>query len=140
MTLDYHAFKSPHAISDRWVVRSGDRPSVKETAAVVEFDGACPWELRKGVIDLRRDCADGRWSGERMLPKVAHQAVPRTLAIRQQDRRDGRYLTGFHPFVFHEEPRGLPWIGSDSRGPVLKDPAIATARLCRICRSDQRPG
>src|SRR6478735_8669687 len=74
MTLDYHAFKSTHAISDGLVVRRWDRPRVKETAAVVEFDGACAWELRDRMIDLCRDSADRRWPGERMLPKVAHEA------------------------------------------------------------------
>ena len=146
MTFHDHAIERANALGDRRMVFRRNRAWIKKAAAVVEFDLARGRELGEREIDLRRDGSGRHGSGERVLPQVAHQAAPRALAIRQEDRRDRHDFAGLRTLLFDEKrvwTRGLHRV---SRSAPRENPAVALRRRAWVAggvrggRCDPRKG
>ena len=94
MTLDDDAVKLGQAIGDIGIVSLGDRLGVKETTGVVQLDLAqlgqaaeFTFRLAKRMIDLRDDRPGGHGFVQRVLPEIAHQAVPWAFLVGEKNRQ-----------------------------------------------------
>ena len=85
VAFDDDAFKTAKTLRDIRVISRRDSLRIEETSAVVEFQLAGGWHPFQRVIDLCGDGAFGNWSGQSVLPKIAHHTAPRAFPIRQKD-------------------------------------------------------
>ncbi len=95
-------------LGDRGMILGRHRAAVEEAPGVVELDSAGGREDAQRLADLLGDRARRHGLLERVLPEIAHQALPGTLPVGQEDRghRDGaRPAAGFRRPPLRRAPR-----------------------------------
>src|SRR5439155_6335848 len=117
MTLHNHSLEVANSRRDSWIVGGGNRVRIEEAPAIVELDLARRRQLRQSVIYLRRNSARRQSFCQCVSPKVAHQAAPGALSIRQEDRRDRDQLAGLYPLLLQQKGMGAPRVERISSWP-----------------------
>src|SRR5690348_18077287 len=100
MALDDHALKVVDSGGNRLVITGRDRAAIEKASAVIALDVAGWGPCRQRMVNLRGNCAGGRVTGKCIAPKVAHEATPRALAVRQKDGCHAHDLAGCGALVF----------------------------------------
>lgn len=124
VTLHNHAFKTAQPLRDGWIILKWNCAAIKKTAAVIELHLSRGGKARQGVINLCGDGTDRNRLRERVLPQVAHQAAPGTLAIGEEDGRDIHEFAGLGPLLLEKEgvrPLRIEFVSS---GPPGENPGI----------------
>ena len=118
------------------VVGGGDGAGVEEAAAIVELDVLGGGEAGEGIGDLRGDSAGGEGVGEGVLPEVAHEAAPGTLAVGEEEGGDvDEAAGGGGPglgFRLEEEGVGDVRVDEVARGAAVEDPTVAAGGGGRV--------
>src|SRR5215471_19053380 len=95
MRFDDDALEVLEEIGDLRMFVGRNRSGIEKASRVVELDGACSRKFCQSSADLIRDGASCHRLLHRVLPEIAHQASPRTLPVRQEERRDIDDLSPF---------------------------------------------
>ncbi len=115
--------------SHRVVVVLGHRTRIEEAAGVVQLyltDALArlvQGPARRG--HLRRDRPSRRVAFGRVLPEIAHDAAPRTLAAGEEHRGDTRDRSVAGPLVLDEESLGAPRIVQRPGRTAVQDESIS---------------
>ena len=140
MALDNHPLEIPKAFRNPWMIRDGNRPGVKETATVVELDLTRCGKASQGEIDLVGDRPHRNGVGQGVFPKVAHQASPGTLPVRQEKRGHRDDLAELGALPLREERERLLRIDWVPGRTVRENPLIPFAWLIWVGESQSTGG
>src|SRR6266576_2228543 len=94
MGFHYYPVESARPLRDGGIACSWNRSSVEKAPAIVEVEIFGLRHLLERVIDLPGNRSGRHGFDEGILPEIAHEAAPRTFAVRQENRRYLHELTG----------------------------------------------
>src|SRR5207244_12251335 len=92
----------------------------------------CDEACRQSTITLRWCPANRHRFSQRILPQIAHQTAPRTLAIGQENRRPRHDFARFRALFFDEEGARFERVELVPRAAPREDPTVSFARLTWI--------
>src|SRR5262249_60179311 len=112
-------------IRDLRMLVQRNRTGIEEAARVVELHA---WRSRKfsqRPTDLTRDGAWRHRLLRRVLPEIAHQPSPRTLPVRQEERRDIDDLSALRPLRLNKGRNDTRDINLIAGSTSFQNPTVA---------------
>ncbi|HET9219725.1 MAG TPA: hypothetical protein VFR18_22275 [Terriglobia bacterium] len=118
--------------NDRAVVPFRYRSRIEEAPRIVELEyrrrsssGVSGADVFERAVDLGRNGAGWRVGDCRVLPEIAHHTLPRTLASREEDRRDVLQAAVRGGLVLDDHALVPPGITFSPLGPARENEGIA---------------
>ena len=127
VALDDDAIEAIHRERDSGEVLPRERPRIEKAPRVVELRAAGVREFGERRPDLRGDGTARHRSFRRVPPEVAHQASPRALAVRDENRHDRRDAARLRELLLQKDSDGTSGVVRDrpSGAAPLENPSVA---------------
>src|SRR5580698_1244881 len=124
MALYDCSLKAAYFGRDCGVVLDRNRMMIEEAPAVIELDLACWRQLRESIFDLMWNRAERNGLHRCILPEVAHQATPGTLAICKEDGRYWNHFPVCGTLSFYQKGIGFRGIYNRAGWALIENPLI----------------